>query len=162
MIGCVYGAGDISHGIASPNWPTVKGRITRTDQVVMSRDRKSQKTTTVVSYGYQLDDRPYVSRTIWSGVGFGNDAVLKRYTDGMEVTVYYNPDNPAVAVLQPGLKLPHSCTVAGLGALGLLIGVACLTATWIRLRRFEAIKKNAQPGVHQTWREAGAVTAGAR
>jgi hypothetical protein len=153
----VVGGRHIANGLDSPNWPTTKGQIARSDHVEVSRDRKTQKATTHVSYSYTVNQRKYVSRDIWSGPVTDNDKALQQYTSGMEVTVHYHPTNPAVAVLQPGLKVPHSYGMALVGGVSFLIGLICLAVAWSRYCGYDQRMRSAEISGRKIWRPAVAL-----
>lgn len=57
----------------------------------------------VVLYQYRVGGTDYQSRKISPGMewgGSGAPAVVERYPTGSSVTVYYNPQNPAEALLE--------------------------------------------------------------
>jgi hypothetical protein len=118
----VYGGGQQVVSVYRSNyWPTTTGVITSAE--VQNYTTQSQNTTikrhrpstttlyqAVVVYEYQVDGRSYVSdqvafdhKSSLSIPDFAQQTVA-RYPVGQPVTVYYSPNDPAVAVLEPGLN----------------------------------------------------------
>jgi len=86
--------------------------LSTTGQVLMStvqsrRSGRSISTYPVVVYQYQVNGKAYQSQTIKAGEQFLNvrmtgqaQTTAARYLIGAEVTVYYNPANPAESALE--------------------------------------------------------------
>ncbi len=80
-------------------WPSVTGRVTesRVD------DAHLETTKPILRYHYEVGGTTYVGfRASFSGYGVSRtamEAVVKPYPQGSRVRVYYNPRNPASAVL---------------------------------------------------------------
>jgi len=106
-------------GRAYARWPVASGRIlgTRRDvELVENNDdrrdgrRHEQYDTffgTTVSYAYQVAGRDYRSTRLYAGrpVLSGSpkiaEAIIAKYPPGASVSVFYNPANPAEAMLEP-------------------------------------------------------------
>jgi hypothetical protein len=69
-----------------------------------------------------------MSRTISFGSKlywlFSAQEVAAMYPVGEKVTVYYNPDNPKIATLEPGISV-GSFVILGVSAIILLVGLSC-------------------------------------
>jgi hypothetical protein len=107
-------------------WPTVSGKIQRSLVVESGSEDKAYKPEIV--YEYQVNGRYYVG-DVWR---IGSEAYTAReksefavagYPPGRPVTVYYNPDEPAEAVLEPG---ETGWSSAFAGAVFFLIGLLAL------------------------------------
>jgi hypothetical protein len=108
---------------ASRDWPSVKGQVvvaTVERKVDHDEDGSTTKYSPRVIYNYSVSgqqltsDRVVVGARLWHTSRARAEAKLA-YQTGQRVTVYYNPDKPAQAVLETG---------ATRGAWGLLaIGV---------------------------------------
>ena len=94
--------------ITSARWPAVEGEI------ITSEARKASRTTRnpLVVYAYNIDGIDYQSERIKVGaqdVSSTSDSwtqgTLDKYPLGKRVTVYFNPNSPAKAVLEPGMNL---------------------------------------------------------
>jgi len=128
----LWGVGYIRNAFASSKWPTTNGVIDWAD-VRESRDVDDDTWTYTVRavYRYEVDETGYVSDRVRFGImtrsSFYRERMpeeMKRYAAGKEITVYYKPDNPEVAVLEPGVGLDTflflflGLIVAFVGALG--------------------------------------------
>jgi len=97
----LYGANLLYTGWSSAQWPTAPGKM------LYSQAHEGRNAGTTMWYEYVVDGKRYVTgqyRTGGNGTPFDSEArdVAKRYPVGREVTVYYRPSDPSVAVLQPG------------------------------------------------------------
>lgn len=118
---------------ASLHWPTTSGKITRCgviEEVIEEKtEHDNRPTTTRMRHRYQVDLR-YAYRvgkrdfngteidwggTMISGLREVAEKTAAKYHPGQSVKVYYDPDQPGQAVLEPA---------SGEGALGPLIGAA--------------------------------------
>lgn len=81
------------------HWPSVPGQILESHV----DDSQLEAMKPVVRYRYQVDGKAYVGfRVAYSGYGSSRramDNLIRPYPVGSQVPVYYNPQNPAVAVL---------------------------------------------------------------
>lgn len=127
-----WGAGYIHNAFASKEWPTTNGVIDWAE-LRESRKGKDEDTWTYTVravYRYEVDGTGYASDRIRFGImarsSFYRERMpeeRKRYVPGKEVAVHYKPDDPQVAVLEPGadfdtfLFLLLGLIVAFLGAL---------------------------------------------
>jgi hypothetical protein len=91
---------------ASQTWPSTKGKIV-TSRVELSSGRDMATVYAKIAYEYQLSGRTYQCDQVHSGDEYYAEAtreetydLVDRYPVGREVTVYYNPDNPAEAALE--------------------------------------------------------------
>jgi hypothetical protein len=101
---------------ASMRWPTVAGTITTSDVIEEAIENKDEdKTRTGKTYRYQVDlryayhlgKRDYVGTAAnWGGTAIYGlremaEKAASRYNVGQPVTVYYDPEQPSNAVLEP-------------------------------------------------------------
>jgi hypothetical protein len=91
---------------ASRDWPSTKGKIVKS-RVELSSGRDMTTVEPKIQYEYQVGGRPYQSDQIHSGDKIFESIskeetydLVDRYPVGREVTVYYNPNNPAEAALE--------------------------------------------------------------
>ena len=85
---------------ASVNWPTAEGKITKVE-----RFKRLFRWLPRVGYSYSVGEKSYNSERISFVAGYRPkevDEILNRYTVGQTVPVYYPPEKPGDAVLQPG------------------------------------------------------------
>lgn len=91
---------------SAQNWPSAMGMVLMSS-VQSRRTGRSHSTYPVVVYQYEVGGRSYQSQTIKAGEQFINvrvfgqaQATVARYPIGLNVTVYYNPANPAESALE--------------------------------------------------------------
>jgi hypothetical protein len=92
----------------SRNWPHVQGKV------IESRVQRNQQLSTrtffkpIVVYRYEVGGKPYTADRI-SHQDFGDadesaaHSICAPYPTGASVEVFYNPENPAAGLLEPGL-----------------------------------------------------------
>ena len=90
----------------SPEWPTVQGIVTVSE--ILFHQGKFQGFTGNIRYRYRVAARNYLGmRLSFEAVHLGTENgwrhALAPYPVGKTVTVYYDPSDAAVAVLEPGL-----------------------------------------------------------
>ncbi len=97
-------------GIKAKSWPTAKGRIiiSKVDEIRTQRKMRVARLCLKVDYLYMVDNVIYEGHRMNVGwpCFWSEDSVkekLKKYPPNKEVTVYYNPSNPAQSILEPGL-----------------------------------------------------------
>lgn len=102
----------------SRHWPIVEGSVIETSLKVI-QDSQQQRFRPLVEYAYRVGTTDYrCSRIQWGGLvdlpsRSAAAKVVGHYQTGKPIKVYYNPRQPAVAVLQPG----HA---AGIGNIGIV------------------------------------------
>ena len=113
---------------ASADWPTTEGVIL-SSRVVRSYKGGEWAYAPEVRYAYEVEGHRYEGRAVrlgLEGMRFGTRGlaarVVNRYRPGERVTVYYDPQDPATAVLEPGASW-ESSLVYGIGLLFLGVGV---------------------------------------
>jgi hypothetical protein len=94
-------------------WPLAEGVI-RTSEVIASRDAEGGwMYLPQISYTYRVDDRPFAGTRIrWDDEGammwsFFANRLVDRHAAGSACHVAYDPENPASAVLVPGIASSH-------------------------------------------------------
>ncbi|QDV48123.1 DUF3592 domain-containing protein [Gimesia fumaroli] len=100
----------IEQGKASKNWPTTKGVVLKS-KVASHRSSNSNSSTysAEITYRYQVEGQNYKCGTVWFGsdVSTSNRSLaqdtVKKYPVDKQVVVYYDPQKPAAAVLEPGV-----------------------------------------------------------
>ena len=124
---------NLVQAIGSRNWKTTEG-IVLVSELQRSRDPDGGLMyRPEISYQYTADGHEFVaSRTrfgqrlalSWSGPAI---RAVRRYPAGKTVLVYFDPQDPAEAVLEPGIS---AYVFAGLllGALFLFFGIAAIVA----------------------------------
>lgn len=128
-------ADELPQAVASPAWPTVEGTVTKS-QVRRRRGNRSLR----MRYEYDVNGQTYESGQI---AFFGRVLAgtvterRKRYPLGTKVTVYYNPDNPAVAVLEPGARIVSFLGAGLVVVLFVPLGALGLWGTFKHMRKRE-------------------------
>ncbi|MBK8988939.1 MAG: DUF3592 domain-containing protein [Chloroflexi bacterium] len=122
----IWGLNVLQKAQASQDWPTADGTII---SATVREDRDDDGTSYFadVTYQYTAADRRHSSDNVSFGQYGGSsrhaEGIVARYPVGQRVTVYYDPDDPMTAVLEPGANF-GSYLLVGMGAL--FIGVALL------------------------------------
>jgi hypothetical protein len=134
--GLVYLSSAQKKARESRSWPTVKGRITQCDVVrkggTTGRGVSNVRYEIELAYSYTVDGKRFRGdRMQVFGVShkFEDDAQehARQYPVGKAVPVYYNPDDPEDAVLEPGI-VPSASVQGGRWASigGVVVGVIVL------------------------------------
>lgn len=136
-----FGYQSYQNSKASETWPVVWGTIVTSEVSDYDSDGTTMYEARVV-YEYTVNDSKIMSDKVSFGeVNTSNyrpaREIVDRYPEGQQVKVYYNPENPDKAVLEPGVKsgvwLPlgigGAFTLVGLG-MGMAFGLAILTGRW--------------------------------
>jgi hypothetical protein len=94
----------VKWGQASHTWPKARGEITFAKLKMVGRDGHAAE----IWYEYTVANIDYASKCVALGVFLGTSlddalATYERYRLGSSVNVYYHPDDPQLAVLQPGV-----------------------------------------------------------
>ena len=114
-----FGFSTIKLAIASESWPTVEGKVIKSEiNSVKRRVKREERTVTethyipIVSYSYTTNGAPHISNKV-SFVEFSYDetcsscanAIRNKYPKDTIVKVHYNPEKPGEAVLEAGLQM---------------------------------------------------------
>ncbi len=126
---------------ASTQWPSTQGKIILHTAEIQKpvgtgMDSTTRRTTyrPVIQYSYSLGGKSYGGGHIIFNddvIVYGSVekalAAIKDYPVGKTVQVYYDPDNPALAVLKPGKSGPSWRTLSA----GILCILCALIPIWI-------------------------------
>jgi hypothetical protein len=120
------GGRDLQWAQASPNWPTVTG-IVEHSQVAESVDKGKKSYYADVVYRYEVQGTAHQAKQIAFGDYRSSDPapyqeIISRYPVGANVKIYYQPDVPEVAVLEPGVSR-QAYIIPGFGIALSLIGI---------------------------------------
>jgi hypothetical protein len=112
---------------ASTSWPTVQGGITSSEVTVSSDSEGADSYSPEVTYRFQIDGQIFASSQIKFGENsYGSrrkaQEIVNQYPVGKQVMVYYEPERPTNAVLEPGVSA-GSYLVLGLGLFFTAIGL---------------------------------------
>lgn len=87
-------------------WPTVPGQIDTAEMITFVDERGKTMYRPEVLYSYEVAGVRYSGNTVGTGATTRANSpklvkVDPRYTPGLAVTIHYNPENPAEAILDP-------------------------------------------------------------
>ncbi|MCA3005668.1 MAG: DUF3592 domain-containing protein [Planctomycetaceae bacterium] len=102
--------GDVSAQYGATRWPTTEGRITYSLAAPVALASGRTEYRVVLTYDYQVGRLSFIGSRVRLWRGSVTDeawqrAVAGRYPVGTKVPVYYDPDNPRTALLEPGAAL---------------------------------------------------------
>lgn len=115
---------------ASASWPTVDGRVTRSEVSKSTDADGADSYSPEVLYEYQVDDQSYENSTIKFGENSYSsrrraEEIAATYPVGQRVTVSYDPIEPGQSVLEPGVT-GGSYIVLGIGAVFVVVSLLIL------------------------------------
>lgn len=118
---------------ASRDWPSIEGQVSiaTVEMKTESGDSGiSKKYSPRVVYNYSISGQQYTSDQVVIGARAWYTSQIKAgtkltYQSGQQVTVYYNPDNPAQAVLKAGATRGAWGTLA-IGIIFTILGTVIL------------------------------------
>jgi hypothetical protein len=103
--------------INANNWPQTQGKVTQAELAQRKRITKTSDIISVFSakihFEYTINGHQYIGHELrWSDRNSENIEALMvaQYPAGANVTVFYNPEKPNIAVLQKGLSFGHILT----------------------------------------------------
>ncbi len=111
-------------GTQSKAWPVAKGAVIQSEVVKSTRTtgtgtnrRKVVEHVPIVAYAYNVDRQSYRSSRITFGASNKLNArkTVARYPKGKQIKVFYNPQKPDQAVLEPGADSTLSIVFIGIG-----------------------------------------------
>jgi hypothetical protein len=117
----------------SSHWPTTTGQILASMIQYRRKSGGGHSPYPLVLYTYQVEGQHYQSQRIYFGVPVGGSAmtgVIKKYPVGAQVPVYYNPQNPADAVLERSIPMAKF-----LGFIGVIM-IVVAAATYFMPKMF--------------------------
>lgn len=126
FVAFTFGKPILDNAKASNDWPKVVGKINRSS-VVTSRSRDKTHYSFDVVYDYKVEGEGYTSSNVYFGGEVSSSSsssaykVKNRYPKGSSVDVYYDPQEPSNAVLEPGAHWQSYIIYAG-GWMFLLVG----------------------------------------
>ena len=112
-------------------WPTVTGTIVSSELETETRYHDGKRIQTygsAIRYAYEVGGKAYESDQIQLGGTSETsrpgefERIVARYPEGKRVTVYYDPDDPATATLEPG-------ALGGIFNMAMVAGGAVLVGT---------------------------------
>ncbi len=102
----LWGLNVLEQSRVSENWPSTNGEVV-TSEVREERDEDGTTYYGDVTFQYVINDRRYTADTVSFGQYGGSRKhaaeIVSRYRPGARVPVYYDPEAPQTAVLEPGV-----------------------------------------------------------
>ncbi len=102
----VFGAIGFHKAVVSQGWPVTDGTVVSAQ--VVRPSGKSTKYIAEIGYSYQVNGKEYTSKNFKATSARGTSGWAKElvalHPVGSMVSVHYNPDKPADAVIEPGLQ----------------------------------------------------------
>ncbi len=143
---------EVSGIYASKKWPTTSGVVVVSKMRTKKEVRKYQDVihyTPEVEYKYRIDGIPYTCERVFFGQysddrSFAED-MLKRYPAGKQVLVYYDPEDPENAVLEPGAGSLKGL-IAGAGIVLIILFLSGQYVRGLVLRQDSAIEEESMTG----------------
>lgn len=129
----VFSYASLTQGAASENWSTAEGTITSSSiSEVGSKDNLTFQAH--VHYQYEINEDEYHGdRLDFNSSGMSSShrvdmqEIVRKYPAGKTVTVFYDPADPSISVLEPGVKLGAAFLIGmvcvGIGGLVFVSGV---------------------------------------
>ncbi len=105
----VFALPPLQYASTSKSWPTVPGIVSRSEVSVWKKDSQTHYQPDI-AYSYTIDGKKYSSSKITVGEPPLDNNVSKaksvqaKYPVGKEVKVWYDPELPESAALEPGIK----------------------------------------------------------
>ena len=142
----IWQAAETWRQISSTNWPSVSGEVQRVNAKAWLDSDNNTKYYGRVTYHYLVDGKEYTTDLTDLGPGAKRSlpgealADVGQFRPGMNVTVYYDPADPGVGVIEKGIPTVHLALLIGLG-IGTVVGVivSCFTVrqliVWLRTKR---------------------------
>ncbi len=120
----VHSSENLASALNRKNWSIAKGRVIKAEAVT------SGVIHPMVTYAYEVNGRAYVDSTDLQAPGFGSKSkqyevaqeLVRSYSVGQEITVYYDPSNQTNSVL---ITSP-SWRLYGQMALGMVLFIGAL------------------------------------
>lgn len=124
---------------AAKSWPVAQGIVVHSsvrekeDSTGDSGTMYNAKVSTEYTVGgrrYRINEIYFAQSDAWSTPSYGAERTVRKYKKGTQVPVYYDPERPAIATLEPGVKLWNYVSI-GSGVGLMILG---LVAFWFALR----------------------------
>ena len=125
------GSYDVYQSLRSYTWPSVEGKIVASRVDREWHPGKSPTYYPRISYVYLVGGKEYTGNVVFfsqygTGGPSGVQEIVDRYPEGKRVSVYYDPQDPQLAVLERGLQWASLALIvigfifAGVGLVGFL------------------------------------------
>jgi hypothetical protein len=128
LIGIYYIA---FYGYPSTNWPSTPGNIVGTVRTKRGAE---------IEYAYSVNNVTYKSTRLNSGIISQPRKAIDTYPVGTEVSVYYDPNVPSRAVIEPGISL-STYILTGASIVFILLAVTLLVSELVKQVSVTRLKK---------------------
>ena len=96
-------------GRKSASWPVAKGSMTASRPQPVTTENNRNEYRLSVSYKYAVNGKTYTgtritASDIYEKTRKAAEEALSKYPVGGEVSVYYDPDDPAISLLETGIR----------------------------------------------------------
>ncbi len=130
----VYVSKELRMSRRSVEWPQAQGKV-RSAKIVKSRGEEGGTNYSAeIKYAYEVDGVEYESDRVHFGGGSSSQQVATdmvfKYRIGHDVSVYYDPDDPSIAVLDRKMTVLGNITAViigvaftGMGCLVIFVGI---------------------------------------
>lgn len=124
----ISGFKQLKLAVSSLTWPSTTGKVISSSTLTRKiGTRHSTRHKADIIYSYQINDNKFIGEIINWGYGYSkqiekSEAIVNKYPEGKTVEVYYNPNDPKNAVLEPGLTVNSYKNVLG-GIVFMLIAI---------------------------------------
>ncbi|MBC8289286.1 MAG: DUF3592 domain-containing protein, partial [Planctomycetes bacterium] len=148
----VTGTGEAIKSSSTTGWPTVEGEVVvsrvirRANPGSGNQGSDSTSYEPVIVYEYEIDGTRHSSSQLatYRVANYTAKTIDQQFPAG-PVTVHYNPDDSADAVLLTGLASDNFISI-GLGGVGTLIGAIIFLVALVKRRRFPVSKSGSNSG----------------
>lgn len=137
IVAFYFGKPILDQAHASKTWPSVSGTVTHSE-VVTRRSKGKVQYSSKVAYRYAVEGREFTCDNVWFGGHSSSNSsgsasqTVKKYPTGAEIAVFYEPSNPANAVLEPGTRW-QSYLVFAIGVIFLAVGILMVGGAFVDL-----------------------------
>ena len=134
-----FGLRDVARATASEDWPTAAGTVLLSSVEYETDSDGGGTYRAEVLYEFDVGGTTYSSNRIEFGTvqtnnPSGAQVTVNRYPVGEQVLVHYDPDDPFLAVLEPGIQA-GVWFMPGLGAIFAVVGALMLVFLPRAMRR---------------------------
>jgi hypothetical protein len=134
-----FGVRTFQNAQASQDWPSVRGQVTESRVGTHDSDGTTMYSAEIV-YEYTVNGRNYINDRVRFGEGSSSNPrpahnTVAEYPVGAGVDVYYSPDDPLNAVLEPGTSGFGVWALPGMGGCFALSGLLVVGASLLGVLR---------------------------
>ena len=131
-----FGVRNIVHAYESRNWPHTNGPVVYSEVERHSGRKRGSSYSPSIKYQYSIQEQQYEGdmiafgmKNVSAGQGFA-ERFVKKYPQGKDIQVFYNPLEISESVLEPGLS-KRSFILFAFGMSFMLGGICFATVAWL-------------------------------